>query len=333
MSLETQRKARFIALVLSASVVLPVLLVAGCGGDGEASGLRLDLDKRHPERLVRFYLGGYAGAEGQDPFEAGLVRAEGGRLYLDPEALAEPQRAALEAANDGDGVIDWDEFAAFVEATYAQARQIPPTLDALRAEAPYAADSAWFTVEVDGVMTSARRRVFVPMEALRSALAGYHENGERLVYPTGTVIVGEHHLGGQLAETTAMRRRADGTWDFFVYGSDGALAPATDTPPRALRAPTQCVGCHVGSRAFEPEQSFPSEAPPGPFGPRAVHVGPALRDAEVVAFFDEHRKRSDTVLGLYGTLFVSKLLADRDAGRLAPEDAALLDALGVMGEG
>ena len=55
----------------------------------------------------------------------------------------------------------------------------------------------------------------------------------------------------------------------------------------------------------------------------------ALRDPEIVRFFDEHRKRSDTVLGLYNTLFVAGLKAAREQGALPPTEAALLDTLGL----
>ena len=319
----------FLPLLLSSFLSI---LVTACGGSPEPvdGHLRLDTERRDPERMLRFYFGSYLGPDGGDAVAAGLLAGEGQDFTLDPDALPERWRPALDAANaDGDGTLDWDELSAFFESTYAEARAVPPTLDAFREAVPYAADSAWFTVEIDGVMTQARRHLFVPLDALRAALSEYRAHGDRLLYPVGTAIVGEHHLDGARAETTVMQKRPDGFWDFWVYDGGGDLAAATSTPPRALRSPTQCVGCHFGSKLFEPEQSFPAEAPPGPYGPRAVHVGPAMRDAEVVAFFDEHAKRSDTVLGPYGTLFVSKLLTDRAAGRLAPEDAALLDGLGL----
>jgi hypothetical protein len=141
--------------------------------------------------------------------------------------------------------------------------------------------------------------------------------------------VGEHYEGEALVETTVMRKRADGYWDYFAYDASGGLASQTTTPPRALDVPTQCVGCHFGEKLFEPERSFPAEAPPGPHGPRGIYVDDALRDAEVVAFFDEHSKRSDHVLGLYGTLFIAQLRAQEAAGSLPAADAALLDDLGL----
>ena len=77
-------------------------------------------------------------------------------------------------------------------------------------EVPYAEDDpAWFSVEVDGVMSEARRRIFVPTSALRAALEGYHAAGERLLYPVGTTLVGEQYLDGAHVETTAMEAVGD----------------------------------------------------------------------------------------------------------------------------
>ena len=309
-----------------------VLALGACGPAGpadlSADAVPLRLDRDRPERLLASVLGAYLGEEGGDPTEAGLISGRAGDLVLHPGRLPAEARAALTDA-DGDGAIDWDELAAMLEATYADARALPATVDALRAEADYrAGDPAWFTVEVDGVMTAARRRIHVPLRALRSALAAFPERGA-LEYPAGTWIVGEHLVDGDLAETTAKRRRADGYWDFAVYGPDGALAPATRTEPRALRVPTQCTGCHLGRRLFEPEKSFPAGAGDGRFGPRAVHVPDAWRSAEATALFDEHARRGNGVLGLYATLYAGRLLAERARGEIAPDDAALLDALGL----
>lgn len=322
-------------MIRSSSTRAPLLalalLLAGCGGASD--GLPVRLDKSNEETLLRYYLGGYAAREGADPVAAGLLATEGG-LAIRPERLPAAYRDALRDA-DGDGALGWDEFVAFVEATYARARGLPPTRDALLAGAPLSeGDSAWFTVDVEGSpMTSARRRVFVPVAALREALAGYRAAGDRLVYPQGTLLIGEHRDGERVLETTVKRRRADGFWDFAVYGADGRLAEATATPPRALRSPVQCAGCHLGRRLFDPDKSFPAAAPDGPYGPRAILVDDAVRAAvaalDLTAVFDEHATRSDGVLGLYATLFTARLLADREAGRITPADATLLGRLGL----
>ena len=326
---------RFFHSVFVASVALVFLLLTpGCttGDSGElvsASLIRLDLDKSEPERLVRYYLGGYLGPAGGDPFEAGWALDRDGRLYLNLDSLHlhyGPSVAGLQDANQNNR-LEWDEFAAFVGGTYYDARGIPSTLEGFREVFGRAGDDAWFSVEINGVMTAARRRVSVPLDRLREALRTYLANEQQILYPIGTAIVGEHFIDGRLMETTAMIKRGDGYWDFVTYDTSGTLASSTATPPKALDSPTQCVGCHFGSKLFEPEASFPAEARPGPHGPRAIHVDPLLRDAEVTRYFNEHARRSDTVLGLYATLFIARLRADRRSGELAPEDAALLDAL------
>ena len=307
--------------------------LAGCGGGGPvdvqtAESVPLRLEKAEPARLVRSVLGGYAAPEGADPFETGLVSGSGDDLAIHPQLLAPSIRQRLSDA-DGDGAIGPDEWTAFVEATYYEARDFPATLADLRQQAPYdEPDETWFVVEVDGVMTAARRRLYVPTLAVRSALAGYAERGA-LRYPPQTWIIGEHLLDGEVVETTVKHRRADGYWDFAVYDASGALAPATATDPRPLRVPTQCTGCHLGQKLYEPEKSWPGEARDGPFGPRAYHVPEMWRNPEVAALFNEHANRDDGVLGLYGTLYASKLVADRAAGALQPGDDELLDALGL----
>lgn len=311
---------------------LAVGLAAGCAGGPvdvqTAEAVPLALDRADPARLVRSLLGGFAAPDGADPFETGLVSGEGDNLVLHPQRLSAEARAVLRDS-DGDGALSWAELSALADSAYYAARQLPPTIAALRASEPFAAnDPAWFSVDVDGVMTAARRRLYVREAHLRTAVESFAESG-RLVYPAGTWIIGEHLADGAVVETTAKRRRADGFWDFAVYGADGALAPATTTEPRPLRAPAQCTGCHLGQKRYEPEASFPGAAPDGPFGPMTYHVPDAWRSAEATALFDEHARRDDGLLGLYATLWTGRLLAARAAGTLAPADAVLLRRLNL----
>ena len=314
---------RFLALAAS--------VWAGCGGPADpatSEAVPLRLGGPHPERVARALLGGYVGPGGGDPFAAGLLSRDGADgLVLHSGALPAEVRALLRDA-DGDGALDGDELAAAVEPTYYRARALPTTLDVLRRAAPYdEGEPGWFTVEVEGPMTAALRRVHVPTDALRLAMVGLRETGG-LRYPAGTVVVGEHVVGGEAVETTVRTARADGAWDYAVYDADGRLAPATTTAPRPLRAPTDCVGCHLGDRSFEPERSWPARPPDSVRG-RALHVPDAWRSRPATVLFDEHAARDGGVLGIYATLYAGRLLAAREAGTLEPADRALLDALGL----
>ena len=124
-----------------------------------------------------------------------------------------------------------------------------------------------------------------------------------------------------------MVRRSDGFWDFVTYDSTGSLTSQTLPNDRALTTPTQCAGCHFGNKGFEPEQSWPLEPAKAPGDIRKWYTGP--RDIEVAEFFSEHFRRSDTLLGLYATAYVSNLRAQRRAGTLDSSAIALLNHLGL----
>ena len=289
------------------------------------------IDKSNARKLLTYFFGSYAGSGGAEPFEAGILRHRNGRFYLNTDSLSASFPPAEESVLDRDssGVVDWDELEVFLQETYYRARALPPTLDSLRGETGYRDSTDWFSVAIDGVMTTARRHIYVSRGALAAALQDYAAADHRLLYPVGTTIIGEHRQGGNLLEVTAMRKRGDGYWDYFVYDSSGDLATSTQTEPKRLAVPAQCAGCHFGSRLFEPEESFPAHAPKGPHGPRRIHVGQELRRADVVRHFDEHRKRSDDVLGIYNTLFVSRLLRKRSSGTLTAAQRELLESVNL----
>jgi hypothetical protein len=299
-------------------LLLLLVWAIGCGAPGE--GVRLDADLSEP--ATAFLFGSYAGPEGGDPFAAGLLTRDGASVYADPARLP----GVLDA--DADGTASRDEVRAWAQVTYADARDLPPTLDALDAGRAY---RAGFCTSGRGVMTQHARRVCVSEAAVRHALRTFADSGY-VRYPVGTLLVGEHWdvaAGGDstLVETTVKARRADGFWDFAVYDASGRLAPSTAAAPRALASPSQCVGCHLGQRAFEPEKSFPNPAPDGAHGPQSLDVPPDWRDADLVARFDEHRRRDDRVLGLYATFYAAHLHALRARGALDEEGQRLLSDL------
>ncbi len=301
---------------------IAALAIAACASPHQ---IEVVLDKAEPDRLLRFYFGSYTEG-GADPFAIGILSKRGQRYYVHPSML-EATRPGLGTElmrSAQGGVVTWDSLGAFLARTYYQARGLPPTIDSLKARWPY---HQWQAYEVHGPMTRARRRIHVSTVALEAALREYTAIGRHLRYRAGTAIVADHYLEERLVEHTAMVRRKDGFWDFATYGPNGELTSATQALPHALKTPLQCVGCHFGAKQFEPERSFPLSAPPGPDGVRAYDIGPAARDAEVARYFAEHAKRSDTVLGLYATIHVSKLRAGRDT--LSTANRRLLEDLGL----
>ncbi len=313
-----------------------LLWAAGCGvrqyNDVPSENvLLLEFGKRGTEEIVGYYFAGFLEPPG-DPFEVGLVArtGRGFRVRLDTLSSCSPWLAEEIAAAAGeDRRLDWDEFSEFVSVRHARIRNQPVLSELL--EQTQDVDGDWMRVDVTGVMSTLRRRVSVRRSNVFDALRSYEENGRRLVFPVGTRFVGQHldRSAGTVLETTVMTKREDGQWDFFVYDSDGVAADSTLPFPRALSVPTQCVGCHFGSKLYEPEKSFPSVAPDGPHGPRRIHVPESLRDRETVAYFDEHRRRSDHVLGLYGTLLAAELRHARQAGTIDADADSLLTVLGL----
>ncbi len=288
-----------------------------------ARHIEIELDKSDSRRILAYYFGGYADT---DPYSAGLLLQRGGRYYLDPNRLEDVQPGMVMRLKPflHGRWLRWDSLAAFVQATYYESRKLPVTLNALKASWPRESAEHF---EVHGPMTRYLRRIHVPNTALREALERYSANGGRLIYPPGTAIWAEHVHSDAVMETTAMIRRADGYWDFATYDSTGVLSVSTKPNPRALLTPTQCVGCHFGIKQFEPERSFPQDAPDAPDGLRVWYT--SEHDGVVVRYFEEHFRRSDTVLGLYNSIFVSGLRAARDTGTISEADARLLADLGL----
>lgn len=302
-------------------LISSVVALAGLAGCAAHDRVEVVLDQPNPRELLAFYFGSYT-AGGQDPFAAGILSESRNRYFAYPEKL-DGLGAALRTRTSG-GKLTWDSLGSFLEATYYEARRVPQSLSAFKTLWPY---QTWPSYVVDGAMTRAQRRIFVSDTSIRQALEAYHANGQRLIYPDSTAIVAEHYLENNLIEYTAMVRRADHFWDYVTYGADGTLSATTQALPRAMATPLQCVGCHFGDKLFEPERSFPQMAPPAPDGPRAYYVEGPARDAQVVDFFAEHARRSDRVLGLYASIFVARMRAQR--ALLSDQDHALLHSLGL----
>ena len=303
--------------------------VFGCGNPSNPHSnlLLLDLDREEPLPYITYYFGSFLGPDGGDPFEAGVVVEVAGQYFLDPSVFQSKfEQADLLEDVDVDGTIDWDELSPFLRRTYYDARKTPKRIEEMRARLE---GQETFEVSIDGVMTTATRRIQIADKDLRAAILGYQEAQASIIYPVGTVFIADHQTGDQLFETTTMAKRVDGGWDFAVYDATGSRIDATITEPKSLAVPTQCIGCHLGKRLYEPEKSFPAKARPGPSGLRRVHWEKQMPDADLVRYFDEHRKRSDGILGPYATLYTSLILERRAQGGLTQKDRDVLKSLGL----
>lgn len=261
--------------------------------------IQIDLGRSDPDRILSYYFGIYGGS---DPFESALIVKDGEDYFLDRRKLAGDLEVFSNYAEDGK--LDWDELKSELESSYYKQTNAAANLDDLVKDAE---DNDTFGVEVHGVMSEAKRTISIEISDLQQALLNYEKNSSRLVYPINTTFVARHHLDDVLEETTVMKKISESRWAYWVYDAAGRLSAQTTSKPRQLKSPTQCIGCHMGQKAFEPEASFPSKLEEKETRRRQVYVGDELRSAKTTAFFDEHQKRDDSVLGLYATLYISQL--------------------------
>ena len=321
--------------------MLGILMLSSCNPAREpvsssfspdAGWIEVDLQKTDPERLLRYYMGAYAGPNGGDPYQAGLLLDRRGQLFANLPGLAGIVKDSSRwlKDDDSDGTIGWDEFERFLQGSYYSTRKFPTTWESFSSRFPYDRDPSWISWEIHGVVSLLPRRIYVREDALLDALENYEKNGGKIIYREGTIFIADHLDGGERVETTVMEKRGgDGQWDFYIYDREGHLAGQTQTSVRPLRAPTQCVGCHFGKKKFEPEKSFPGEARSSGEGARRIYVGEGERSSRVTAFFDEHSRRSDHVLGLYATLYVSRLLSMPTLAGLTERQRGVLERLGI----
>jgi len=290
--------------------------------------VQIDLGKQEQDDLIAFYIGGLL-SEGTSVGSAAVFDGSAWWLKKPVDIDDESALSVLFRAAGPDARLEWEEFEPVVRSTYYFVRKAPQSLSDLRDQFGDWQKDSWFTHELKGQMSPYKRRLSVPEEDLLWALESMSSPSDSIVYRPGTAIVGEHIVSGEIEETTVMVKRLDGYWDYFAYGSDGRLAPTVFKEPDPLLVPTQCFGCHYGDRAFEPERSFPFSARPGPSGVREVFVPESMKSAAIAKTLSEHARRSDHVLGLYGTLYLASLNHKSRLGEASERELDLLRKLGI----
>ncbi len=315
------------------------LALVGCkGGASEApvsdhldDAFPIELESSDADRLLGFYFGGFVGPDGGDPIEAGLLEKREKTWFLRNRdawsaSLPEASRSQLEgleiAARDS-RMITEDLLLPFIGASYYEVRGFPTHIDSLRDVEGGWTEPGWFRISLKGSMVPLERTTWVRRASIELALDRMDSLGDEVIYESGTLFVGEHMEGDQIVETTLMRKRTDGYWDFWAYDASGQLVDRVRKEPKDMVIPTRCTGCHFGDRQFEPERSFPGEAQPGPNGERAIYIPNEWRADALAMTLQEHARRSDTILGLYATLYLAEAASSKSGS------SAYLEKFGI----
>lgn len=72
-----------------------------------------------------------------------------------------------------------------------------------------------------------------------------------------------------------------------------------------------------------------NEVSPEPRGVRALYVGDESRNSNIASALSEHARRSDSILGLYVTLFLSEMSTRSQKGGASTRELELLSRLGI----
>lgn len=277
-----------------------------------------------------------------DVLAAGLVGQEGRETWIELSRVSAEEAAllrAIAARRAPADVLALDELEDELAARYGALTAPYPTLAALRRAHPYPDNPEWLVVPVDSATFQRRRILHVAKDRIADALVAYGANGDRVLFPEGTVIVAESlDRAGAFVEAEVLRKRADGFWNFAVYDRAGNLAPRTvafdeEGRPSArpgFRVPSDCAMCHRLDRldasgdATAPVRSpvraffhlLPAQVPQIPLGPE-YHDHMAFTELTEAT----HRAK-DGVFGPYGSLLLSELAGRKRLSRLTAGDRA-----------
>jgi len=308
-----------------ASCLVLLMLLSACAhptADIPPGSHSIDLDKSGEAHLIGYWLSAYLDPPG-DPFEAGVVFESDGSFFLaarDSMQYKAPDLMPLLAHE----TVDWAVFSAFITETWHDAVGHPQSIgEWVELDGNWRDAEGWMRIPVKGSMSPYERVVHVRESSVRAAIAKRAQSGE-LIYPLGTLFVAEHVEGDVVMETTIMWKRQQDAWDYVSYDADGQRTDRIFKEPEPLLSPVQCQGCHEGNRGFEPERSFPRQVDAGPDGERYIGVDEASRDPVVTSALNEHMRRSDTILGLYATVYLSRVRTRVLSGSGSASDSLLL---------
>jgi hypothetical protein len=282
-----------------------LLLLTGCSTTSDR--VHIPLEGSQGKTIAHFYSGMIRG----DKYEELIVEDSTGLgLRLSALRTVSPRLSStLDKIREGGDRLNRDQWNLFLKVVVEQSTPFPETLAELFPSGlPHTMEDSYFRLKVYGAMTTLQREIYVPKQALEDGLLKYWDRGGMLQYPAGTVIAAYHkNSSGATLELTVKKRRSDGFWDFGVYDSSGRNVRHSSSPPTSYSAPVQCVGCHLGTMLYEPEESFIIGREGKTEGEYLV-LEDRLRNPKLVELLDEHTRRSDHVLGVYGTVYLTEIL-------------------------
>ena len=256
-------------------------------------------------------------------------------MWLNLDRLAPELAEALRrqaTKNDPDDELSEDELDEYVNEVYYAWRAPYKDLDELLKAHPYRKNPDWMRIAVDSRVSMTIRVLYIDKDRVADALASYFDNGDRVIYPPGTLIVAE-----QLApddtyhEAEVMFKRPDGHWTFLIYDREGELQKQTkflDPKRFQFRAPKTCTGCHSIERISASDRfglgrvtqffdELPNRVPQ--IGDHTDNIYFANQKA-YMELTESVAREKDSVFGIYGTFLLSELAEKQKAGTLSASD-------------
>jgi formylglycine-generating enzyme required for sulfatase activity len=340
----------------AATVAVTAMMLAGCGA-GPARDAAPAADRIHLQIPQTVHNSHYLAASflyelqtllleypgSPAVLDSPLIVRQGKELYLDVSRWPKrglPLLAEIASQQPPANEMSSQEIDAYMEKHYYERTHPFADLDTLRGAHAYRDNPEWLTVPIDSVTFHRRRVLRIQKDRIADALAAYFGNGNRLIYPRGTVIVAESFdKQGRFSEAEVLTKRADTFWNFAVYDGQGRLAPQTlafneagepEPGRKGFVVPHSCALCHRIDRLdLSGDEQAPLRAPIRTFFQHLparvpqIHLGVEYYDHMAFTELTEANARvKDSVFGVYGSLLLSELVGRRRLNTLTPEDRA-----------
>ncbi len=207
------------------------------------------------------------------------------------------------------------------------------SLPAFLAKYNFENEEDWVHFDVQpSAITSTKRRIFFQKVKVAAALLTYAggegDESSAMEYPRGSVFIAQaldandHPLDTEILFTNAGEMPTFLVFDHNGLPTNVFIRPVGDPNGRRANVPRACINCHSRRRGFHPTYSFPNEKTE-----HKMLMPVEWRDARAVAYFQESKRRGETLFGPYGAILIGKLSSEAAAGTLSEEDEVLWEAI------